>query len=981
MAPPLVPPAQEAPGKPLWSAKAQSEDEPLGSPKQFIGLSKLDAKEKSFRYLDFAEGGTNAALNKWGQFLQFSRLVVGGGDPDSWNYISVEPRSIFRLEHIAPAQSSHEQEPEEEDEEGMGGVSENNRRTPRWEQDNQEWKPNAFCFSNYPAYPRRHDKFNALCMQNQGLGLRFSDSTNLSDLEHYYRNDRWPEVHYTVEGKVKVVLQYYIRNDEIIQDMRLTSESDKETELNLEFEFTTGIRIARGDVNQLKVREEDFPVHFLQRVPEGEVLGSHWKIRGGNYYATASLFEDGKPKPLSLLGDGEQGDMIECSLDILSDDPIRYRETFKLKSNASVKFTSVFKLDHKNAPSTLPGYFDISPELKLFDDRWWSFKTESSSFVFRRNLETILSHAMPLPWVEGEDYQPYVLHDHDLVNTYQTWSSSLNQTLYLLEIDKILQRQDTADEVTKLYYRKRIQKVIFGYFVWLLRLAERNGFPETDILHWSGKLALPTETGETEGGVGEVTEEAGASSDPPPLRPFEPELSKYEDKFRNCCQFLVLLGMCLINYPGEADLLTRMVEAFLKLAWEPIELSKHPWSRLWPDLSETTGEYPPPYARFQNRQDPANGGYGGQGTYVYVITTQVTVWRAVRSVKRLLNLVSNGPSWSEWMAHQSLDDKAIRDRTIEAFRSHGIDASQNPSPEHFVSKIKGHIRESFPNQWSYDIVIPSLVEDFFLDGKNETICAWVETLRYYGKSSNSPKARTPDIWESFMRYQLAIGSDRRQALRVAFEERAYSIGLFPGGAVTLDSHCPYSTPWELVTYFLSEDHTGLLYPQFKIPIASDPKIMDPLTSADSEQGSKPPQEGLMSAGTNPGAISGGVRLEGRKSGNKGKSLDLTAEDRRQVNDPPSYGEWCWFREPLFMKHKLKPFEMNKKFIEDFLHLENNWSYFWETGQGMSNFIENMADMTDYDWGAHKNTLIQPFRSKEPRFFSGGDVLPRLWEQV
>ncbi|KAG0639074.1 hypothetical protein HOY80DRAFT_1046070 [Tuber brumale] len=47
-------------------------------------------EEKSFRYLDFAEGGTNTALNRWGQFLQFSGLVIGGGNPDGWNYISVE---------------------------------------------------------------------------------------------------------------------------------------------------------------------------------------------------------------------------------------------------------------------------------------------------------------------------------------------------------------------------------------------------------------------------------------------------------------------------------------------------------------------------------------------------------------------------------------------------------------------------------------------------------------------------------------------------------------------------------------------------------------------------------------------------------------------------------------------------------------------------------------------------------------------------
>lgn len=373
-----------------YCAEAQSRSEQPEPPKQFVKLSKLDSKEKPFRYLDFAEGGANAALNKWGQFLQFSRLVLGGGDPDTWHYISVEPRDIFQLEYIAPEQK--------EDEDVC------------WERDH--W------------YPRRHNKFNALCMQDQGFGLRFLDNTNISEPEHYYRNDRWPEVRYTVEGRVKVVLQHYIQDGEIIQDMCLTSESAEETELNLEFEFTTGIRIAPGSMRELK--EADALKHSLQLVAEEEAPESHWKIWCGSYYVTASLFKDGKPKPFSFLGDGKQKNMPEWDIDILSDDPIRYRETFTLRSKAKVKFTSVFKLDHENTPNnTLPHYFDISPHLELFDGRWWAFKTESSSFIFRRNLETILSHAMPLPWIEDENYQPYVMHDHDLINTFQSWSNSL----------------------------------------------------------------------------------------------------------------------------------------------------------------------------------------------------------------------------------------------------------------------------------------------------------------------------------------------------------------------------------------------------------------------------------------------------------------------------------------------------------------------------------------------------------------------------
>ncbi|PWW77876.1 hypothetical protein C7212DRAFT_276900 [Tuber magnatum] len=696
--------------------------------------------------------------------------------------------------------------------------------------------------------------------------------------------------------------------------------------------------------------------------------------------------------------------MTESSIDILSDDPIRYRETFILKSKATVKFTSVFKLD--NVPNAPPQYFDTSPHLKSSHNRWWSFKTKSSSFIFRRNLETILSHAMPLPKIKGDKYRPYVLHDHNLTNTFQTWSASLNQALYLLEIDKILQYPDTAGEATKSHYRERIRKVIFGYFVWLLWYAERNVFPETAPLHWPGKLMPPAKKYETRGIPGEVKKEKGkevlnrytkkypvaevepsaglaegstSQSDvlypeepdnPSPAKPVEPELSKYEDKFRNCCQFLILLGRCLENYPKEERLFTQMVEAFLKPAWEPIEMSKHQGSQLWPEQLEGPGEFPPPYARFLDWGDYENCGYG-QGIYVYVITTQVLVWRAVKSTNRLLKLVSNDKGWSKWTIDKSLGDEAIRDQTTEVFRRLDADTSRDCFPDRFYSKIKGHIRESLLDQWSCDIVVPSFVEDFFFDDKNEPLSAWTETLRYYDTFSDSTKSQTPNIWEYFMRYQLTIDNDRRQALRESFEARAYSVGLFTNDAVIPSSHCPHTTSWEIVTYVLSADHTEELYPQ----------ATDHPARADQAQGPTLPQEGLMNAGINPNADAGaGVRQDGRKRRKLGKGFDITAEDRRQVNDPPSYGQWHWFREPLFMKHKPKEFEVNREFIKRFLQPEINWSYFWETSQGRDNFMENVVDAPNYDWGDEKNTLIQPSRSGKHRRFPGGEALLKLRER-
>ncbi|RPA93202.1 hypothetical protein L873DRAFT_1778282 [Choiromyces venosus 120613-1] len=305
-----------------------------------------------------------------------------------------------------------------------------------------------------------------------------------------------------------------------------------------------------------------------------------------------------------------------------------------------------------------------------------------------------------------------------------------------------------------------------------------------------------------------------AYPDDPPW-PFEPELSKYDDKFRNCCQFLILLDACWTNYPDEEPLFTRIVEKFIKQAWEPIEMSKHRESHLWPDKLERLGEFPPPYARFPDGEDYVHCGYGGQDVHVYIITTQVLVWRAIKSVNRLLTLLPKDESRRGWMDPQTLDDKIVRNRTIEVFRRRVIDTSHDYFPDRFFSKIKGHLRESLLDQWSCDIVVPSFVEDFFLDDKDD-LFTWTETLRHYDAFGDSPKTRSENTWESFMRYQIAIDRDRRELFRESFESRAYSAGLFTNETITPGSHCPYTTSWSIVTYLLSADHTELLYPQFVV---------------------------------------------------------------------------------------------------------------------------------------------------------------------
>ncbi|RPA93195.1 hypothetical protein L873DRAFT_1778268 [Choiromyces venosus 120613-1] len=78
-----------------------------------------------------------------------------------------------------------------------------------------------------------------------------------------------------------------------------------------------------------------------------------------------------------------------------------------------------------------------------------------------------------------------------------------------------------------------------------------------------------------------------------------------------------------------------------------------------------------------------------------------------------------------------------------------------------------------------------------------------------------------------------------------------------------------------------------------------------------------------------------------------------------------------------MKHKPREFEMSKQFVKDFLASEKNWSYFWDNIKGKDHFVENMAEISNYDWGGNDGALIQPTSQGDFDFFQGSGVLTKL----
>jgi hypothetical protein len=431
--------------------------------------------------------------------------------------------------------------------------------------------------------------------------------------------------------------------------------------------------------------------------------------------------------------------------------------------------------------------------------------------------------------------------------------------MFLLAMNKLLQYEGIADLDTRTEYQERIEKVVVGFIFWLLIYGKDCSLGDYDRLDWDGRRLgedgesstgneEPTSGPATENPVPVTAQEDSQELENPPLspssagghlqnegathiedrtteggasepeRPLEPDITQYGDQIRNCCQLIRILDECRTQYPHYLSLIIKVIECRLKETWKPIEMSKHGGSHLWPDQLEYAKQYPYPYARFLDRSSEGEGnsygGYGGQSIYVYNITFQILVWRAVKSMNRLLALVSKGNvHWTEWSSKQSLDEKSIRDRALESFR--------DPEPtDRFIFRIAGHERSLPLDQWNCDVVVSSFNEDFFMGDKGDYLAIWAATLRHCDSmiQARASKRMAASPWESFLRYQISADKDRRKSMRESLERGASSIGLFAGELVTRNSNCPGTIDFSTVAYILSEGHLELLYPQYKSPL-------------------------------------------------------------------------------------------------------------------------------------------------------------------
>ncbi|RPA93201.1 hypothetical protein L873DRAFT_1706507 [Choiromyces venosus 120613-1] len=69
--------------------------------------------------------------------------------------------------------------------------------------------------------------------------------------------------------------------------------------------------------------------------------------------------------------------------------------------------------------------------------------------------------------------------------------------------------------------------------------------------------------------------------------------------------------------------------------------------------------------------------------------------------------------------------------------------------------------------------------------------------------------------------------------------------------------------------------------------------------------------------------------------------------------------------------------MNKQFVEEFLESEKKWSWFWDTLEGKQRFVENMVNISHYNWGGDSSALIQPTRDGDFEFLQGTEAFMRL----
>lgn len=324
--------------------------------------------ERSERFLDFGEDGTSGYVSKFGQIIQLCKMVATSEAQHPYRYATVEPRSLqadFR-------RGSNKELRDDLQASGLG----------RW---------------------RKHREHHIGLLTNDyathGLGIRIDKDGELHNLVAGYRNDRFPEIQYSVEGQVDVQVNFIAKHGMVFQQFLMASKGKTAQQVPI----IVDLSLALLDTPNERIYGEEWEDH--ERYPEWVVHSSlegdnEWTFQNLLHQVSAALYCDGRKVDMAIKD--ENGNSVSGTSSVYRQ--LVDRRMVTIQPGQVMTFT--LGLHQTALGESLPNrtqYVNVSREIDIPEDRWWQFSSENGSFFYRRNLEAILSLAVHFP-----TFAPYV---------------------------------------------------------------------------------------------------------------------------------------------------------------------------------------------------------------------------------------------------------------------------------------------------------------------------------------------------------------------------------------------------------------------------------------------------------------------------------------------------------------------------------------------------------------------------------------------
>ncbi|KIW71990.1 hypothetical protein PV04_00214 [Phialophora macrospora] len=340
-----------------------------------------------------------------------------------------------------------------------------------------------------------------------GIGLRLYDWPSIENPQVQFVHDRWPRISITLPDVANIKIQLVVKDGCVFQQYIVDSISDGPQELLFRVNTDIGLWPTRfwkqwydvydNTATELEPDQMNLSAR-LRVVPKPDLTCDDQPPEVGELMLSFALFEDGKVVGLSYDGDFDPYDYVlrlekYQKRELMAKYQLGATGLTVPEPEAAIlnKSESVVSAEPELAGSNEPKpansdelgqniqqYVDICAFLTEEGRKYGTWKAwdgqEKSHFVFRRNLEHILTVcAIPLPGAD-KGPTPIAITDGEMLDLNVLLSSPYRFLLRMYEILNLDVEDKIADQTLKANLQRRIKHTCVGILTWKYGRAELN---------------------------------------------------------------------------------------------------------------------------------------------------------------------------------------------------------------------------------------------------------------------------------------------------------------------------------------------------------------------------------------------------------------------------------------------------------------------------------------------------------------------------